>query len=141
MAKVTNHGKVTPIGLPGGVVIAPGETVNYPGWAKIKDRQSIAHYLETGVLHASDEQPEPGQGPDEALRKQALLEQLKALGINANGNSKADTLQAKLDEALADKAKAEQERQDLEQALNAKTIAFEPSQTNDELRALLAAAE
>ncbi|AZC19547.1 hypothetical protein [Pseudomonas sp. CMR5c] len=104
MAQVTNNGNVTPIGLPNGVLVPPQQTVEVRGWGKIKEHPIVAHYLKEGVLSAEGE-PEADAG-DAAEERQALLAQLKTLGVTAGANSKLETLQSKLAEAQAD-AKAE----------------------------------
>ncbi|PVZ19929.1 MULTISPECIES: hypothetical protein [unclassified Pseudomonas] len=132
MPEVTNNGRVTPIGLPNGTVIGPGETVSCPEWASFQDRKPLAFYVDQGILSVGEDETAP-----EELDKQDLLEQLKALGINANGNSKVATLQAKLVEAQA----TAKEREEVIAQLNEKGVAFEPTESTDELKAKLPAAE
>lgn len=105
MAEVTNNGAKTPIGLPGGQVIAPGQTVTVQGWGKIKAHKVVAHYLSVGLLSAEDEDLDDDPG-SEAEEKQRILAQLKLLGVNAGANSKLETLKARLSEEQA-KAKAD----------------------------------
>lgn len=97
MAKITNTHRVTPIGLPSGVVILPGASVDVPEWEEIKDRKNLAFYVLTGVLvvEGGDD-----QGGEEAYRQQ-LFAELKALGVNAGSNSKTETLVTKLAELKA----------------------------------------
>ncbi|PUA41430.1 hypothetical protein C5U62_31840 [Pseudomonas protegens] len=98
MAQVTNNGNITPIGLPNGVLVPPQQTVEVRGWDKIKSHPIVAHYLTVGVLSAEGELED--DAGDAAEERQALLAQLKALGVNAGSNSKPETLKAKLAEAL-----------------------------------------
>ena len=82
-----------------------------------------------------------GSGGDE---KADLLAKLKALGINANANSKPDTLRAKLEEAEAAKAAADvelAERQGVIAALTEKGVEFDEKDSLEELKAKLAAAQ
>ncbi|HCF5152691.1 TPA: hypothetical protein NIG11_000861 [Pseudomonas aeruginosa] len=100
MAKVTNTGRITPIGLPSGLVIPPGASVDVPEWDDIKDRKNLAFYVVTGVLVVEGGVQSDTQGGEEAYRQQ-LFAELKALGVNAGANSKTETLVSKLAEVKA----------------------------------------
>ena len=79
-----------------------------------------------------------GSGGDE---KADLLAKLKALGVNANANSKPETLRAKLEEAEAAAEKDRKDREEVIAALNAKQVAFNPDESLEDLKAKLDAAE
>ncbi|MCY1302216.1 hypothetical protein D9M68_622710 [compost metagenome] len=141
MAKVTNTGRITPIGLPSGVVILPGTSLDVPEWADIKERPNIAFYVLTGVLVAEGDDGEGGDAGGEAAYRQALIDELKGFNINAHPNSKTETLVAKLAEAKA-KAKPQDEaaqKQALIDELAALGVPAGPDATLEELQAALAA--
>ena len=98
MAQVTNNSKITPIGLPNGVLVGPGQTVSVEKWGKVKGNKVVAYYLAHGLLSVEGDDQDAGQEDDE---KQRILVQLKALGVSAGSNSKLETLQNKLAEAQA----------------------------------------
>ncbi len=100
MALITNTNRITPIGLPSGVVIPPGASVDVPEWDEIKDRKNFAFYVLTGVLVVEGGEGGDDQGGEEAYRQQ-LFAELKALGVNAGANSKTETLVSKLAEVKA----------------------------------------
>ena len=140
MPIVTNTGSVTPIGLPSGVVIAPGQAVDYPNWSKVKERKSLAHYVSSGVLLITDAVDDSDAGD----QRQELFAKLKALGIDAQANSKAETLQKKLDEALAAKAAAEAEttlKLEVITELKALNVEVDESASLADLQAALATAK
>lgn len=98
MAQVTNNSKITPIGLPNGVLVGPGQTVSVDKWGKVKGNKVVAYYLAHGLLTVEGGDQDEGSEDDE---KQRILAQLKGLGINSGSNSKLETLQNKLAEAQA----------------------------------------
>ncbi|WP_341959191.1 hypothetical protein [Pseudomonas sp. RC10] len=76
--------------------------------------------------------------------KQDLLTKLKALGIDAGANSRVDTLQKKLDEALAAKAAADTEAEQKSAVvaeLKGLNVEFDESAPVADLQAKLAAAK
>lgn len=78
-----------------------------------------------------------GDTPDDkGTDKQDLLARLKALGIDASGNSKPETLQKKLDDALAAKDLA-----DVTAQLKEKGIEFAETESLEGLKAKLTAAQ
>jgi len=80
-----------------------------------------------------------GDAPDDkAVDKQELLAKLKALGVDANGNSKAETLQKKLDETLAAQAEA---KQVVIAELKALGVEFDEAAPLADLQSALAAAK
>lgn len=97
MTEVTNNGKQTPIGLPGGTLVGPGQTATVKNWEKIKGHPVVAHYLSHGVLTVSEGAPDTAE--DEKDEKAALIAELATYGIEANSRSKVETLRAKLEEA------------------------------------------
>lgn len=98
MAKVTNTHRITPIGLPSGLVILPGASEDVPDWEEVKKRQNIAFYVNTGVLVAeAKKKAQPQTQPlDEAAQKQALINELAALGVPAGPDASLEELQAAL---------------------------------------------
>lgn len=103
MAQVTNNSERTPIGLPNGVLVAPGQTVEVEDWGKIKGHKVLVHYLKHGILTVGGESQ---KAPAGEVDKDELLAKLKALGIEIGPNAKIETLQKRLAEAEG-KAKAE----------------------------------
>lgn len=80
----------------------------------------------------------------EGDEKAELMAKLKALGINANANSKPETLRAKLDEAEAAKTAADAEmaeKQGVTAALTEKGVEFDEKDSLEELKAKLTAAQ
>ena len=143
MAKVTNTHRITPIGLPSGLVILPGTSEDVPDWEEVKKRQNIAFYVKTGVLVADGESggTGTGTGSDEAAYRAELFAELAALGINAHPNSKTDTLVAKLAEAKK-KAQPQDEaaqKQALIDELAALGVPAGPDASLEELQAALTA--
>jgi|SRR5690606_2806129 len=102
--QVTNKHRVTPIGLPGGVVIAPGSTVPVKDWDKLKGNKVVAYYLSNGILEAKADAQQSGQGSAgaEDAEKEQLIAELKTYGIEADKRSKVETLREKLEKAKAD---------------------------------------
>ncbi|RON88440.1 hypothetical protein [Pseudomonas fluorescens] len=130
MALVKNTHSKTPIGLPDGSVVPPRGELDVPQWADYRERQNLAFYVDTGVLvvEGDDEQPE--------LSKEELLARLKALGIDAAGNSKPETLRKKLEEA-----EAAAEKQKVIDELKALNVEFDAEANLEALQAALAAAK
>lgn len=93
--KITNHFHSV-IVLPQGVGIAIGATVDYPEWNKIKDMPNISWYVDNGHLTV-----EGVAEVDQDAGKDDLIAQLKEMGIKADKRSSVESLQEKLDEALA----------------------------------------
>lgn len=101
--QVTNKHRVTPIGLPGGVVIAPGSTVPVKDWDKLKGNKVVAYYLSNGILEAKADAQQSDNGNDaEVAEKEQLIAELKTYGIEADKRSKVETLREKLEKAKAD---------------------------------------
>lgn len=101
--QVTNKHRVTPIGLPGGVVIAPGSTVPVKDWDKLKGNKVVAYYLSNGILEAKADAQSSDNGNDaEVAEKEQLIAELKTYGIEADKRSKIETLREKLEKAKAD---------------------------------------
>lgn len=98
--KVTNNSKALQ-----GVHSATGVVFLKPGESKDVDLTEAGHKLASRLdfLKVSGAAPKAGGGDAE---KDDLIAQLKAFGIDANVNSRVDTLQKKLAEAQ-DKAKAD----------------------------------
>lgn len=116
MTDVTNN-HVTGLGMPDGTSIASRETKSYENWAVNAANGVVAHWVSTGLLSVDgydgeevdgesspdsdeeDEEPEAEATEDE--QKDALIAQLAELEIKADKRSSVETLQQKLDEALA----------------------------------------
>lgn len=65
MAKITNTHRITPRGLPNGVVLSPGETKNIPDWENIADRPIVRSWVASGLLvvEGADEKKAPPLPP------------------------------------------------------------------------------
>lgn len=100
MTKVTNTG-TNPLVLSDGTFLPLGAEVDVKDWAKLKDHHVTSAMVEAGQLSVGAVKQEPTDEKDELIAK------LKSLGIDANGNSKPETLRKKLEEAEA-KAAADQ---------------------------------
>lgn len=107
MTKVSNNHSRTPIGLPDGTVIPPGQTVDVENWNEHKKRDNIKAYIESGHLSTGgaveldDEEGGENESTDEDAEKDGLIAELAELGVTATKRSKVETLRAKLDEAKA----------------------------------------
>jgi hypothetical protein len=104
MATVTNNTPRTPLGLPGGIVVAPGESKNIPGWAAIKDNAIVKAWVKAKVLTVEGftDAPTPAvQTQVVADEKDEILRQLAELGIRKDKRTSLEKLKAALDEALA----------------------------------------
>lgn len=126
--KVTNNSKAlqgvhTSLGV---VFIQPGET-------KDVELTPEGHKGASRLSFLSVEGKAPAGDGDE---RADLFAKLKELGIDAAGNSRTETLQRKLDEALAAK-----ERADVIDQLTAKGVEFDEKDSLEELKAKLAAAQ
>lgn len=147
MATIKNSDRKTPIGLPCGTVVPPGEARDVPAWDTFKDRPNVAFYVGSGVLSVEHDQGHDPQG-GEAQFRQELIKELQGLGIAAHPNSKTETLLTKLAEAKAKAASAptttsegtEAERKAaLIAQLEALGVPAGPDATIEELQAALAA--
>lgn len=147
MAIIKNSDLKTPIGLPCGTVVPPGEARDVPAWDTFKDRPNVAFYVGSGVLSVEHDQGHDPQG-GEAQFRQELIKELQGLGIAAHPNSKTETLLTKLAEAKAKAASAptttsegtEAERKAaLIAQLEALGVPAGPDATIEELQAALAA--
>ena len=103
MAKLTNTGKQTAIGLPDGTYIAPGATVDVPAWDKFKDRPNLAFYVKERVLKVDADGKASGGDADEQERA-GLMAELQARGVEVKGNPKTETLRQRLEEAKKEQA-------------------------------------
>lgn len=127
--KVTNNSKAlqgvhTTLGV---VYIQPGET-------KDVDLTTASHKGASRLSFLKVEGKAPAENSDE---KDELLAKLKALGIDAAGNSKPETLRKKLEEAEA----AQAEKQKVIDELTALNVQFGPEANLEALQAALAAAK
>lgn len=126
--KVTNNSKALQ-----GVHTALGVVFIQPGETKDVELTPEGHKGASRLSFLSVEGKAPAGDGDERAE---LFAKLKELGIDAAGNSKTETLQKKLDEALAAK-----ERADVIDQLTAKDVEFGEKDSLDELKAKLAAAQ
>jgi hypothetical protein len=126
--KVTNNSKALQ-----GVHSATGVVYLLPGESKDVDLTAAGHKGASRLPFLKVEGKAPAEGGDE---RDDLFAQLKALGIDATGNSKTETLRKKLDEALAAK-----ERDEVVAALTEKGVEFDEKDSLDDLKAKLAAAQ
>ncbi|VVO05818.1 hypothetical protein PS834_03047 [Pseudomonas fluorescens] len=132
MALVKNTHSKTPIGLPDGSVVPPRGELDVPQWADYRDRQNLAFYVETGVLLVEGDDDSP------LMSKEQVLARLKELGIVAAGNTKIDTLRAKL--AAAEEVVAEQ-KQAVIGELTTLNVEFDKEASLEDLQAALATAK
>lgn len=99
--KVTNNSKALQ-----GVHSATGVIYLLPGETKDVDLTAAGHKGASRLSFLKVEGKAPAEGGDE---KEELIAKLKALGIDAAGNSRVDTLRKKLEEAEAAKVAADAE--------------------------------
>ncbi|WP_024696154.1 hypothetical protein [Pseudomonas syringae] len=124
--KVTNNSKAWQ-----GVHSATGVVYLMPGETKDVDLTAAGHKGASRLSFLKVDGKAPAESND---GRDGLFAQLKALGIDANANSKTDTLQKKLDEALAAK-----ERADVIDQLTEKGVEFVEGESLEELKAKLVA--
>jgi hypothetical protein len=126
--KVTNNSKA-----PQGVHSASGVVYVMPGQALEVDLTEDGHKGASRLKFLSIEGDAPEAKGDE---KADLLAKLKALGIDASGNSKPETLRKKLEEA-----EAAAEKQKVMDDLTALNVEFDKEANLEALQAALAAAK
>ena len=126
--KVTNNSKALQ-----GVHTTDGVVYILPGETKEVDLTSEGHKGASRLTFLSVEGKAPAGDGDERTE---LFAKLKALGIDAAGNSKTETLQKKLDEALA-----AAEKQKVIEELTALNVEFDKEANLEALQAALAAAK
>lgn len=120
MTTITNHSK-RPLGLHSGVILLPGVATPVDGWAELSKNRVIAAWVDAGVLTvgdaatspagAEDIQIEPASPADEPLQdaeaekpadqdeKDALLSELRTLGVNRDRRASVEKLRELLAEA------------------------------------------
>ena len=126
--KVTNNSKALQ-----GVHTTDGVVYILPGKTKEVDLTPEGHKGASRLTFLSVEGKAPAGDGDERTE---LFAKLKALGIDAAGNSKTETLQKKLDEALATA-----EKQKVIDELKALNVEFDAEANLEALQAALAAAK
>lgn len=126
--KVTNNSKALQ-----GVHTTDGVVYVLPGENKEVDLTPEGHKGASRLAFLSVEGKAPAGDGDERTE---LFAKLKALGIDAAGNSKTETLQKKLDEALA-----AAEKQKVIDELTALNVEFDKEANLEALQAALAAAK
>lgn len=126
--KVTNNSKALQ-----GVHTTDGVVYILPGKTKEVDLTPEGHKGASRLAFLSVEDKAPAGDGDERTE---LFAKLKALGIDAAGNSKTETLQKKLDEALA-----AAEKQKVMDELKALNVEFDKEANLEALQAALAAAK
>ena len=124
--KVTNNSKALQ-----GVHTTDGVVYILPGKTKEVDLTPEGHKGASRLAFLSVEGKAPAGDGDERTE---LFAKLKALGIDAAGNSKTETLQKKLDEALASA-----EKQKVMDELTALNVEFDKEANLEALQAALAA--
>lgn len=128
--EVTNSSKA-----PQGVYSVSGVVYVMPGETKAVELTAEGFKGASRLEFLAIQGDEPD---DKAADKQDLLARLKALGVDANGNSKVETLQKKLDETLAAQAEAKQGVMDELKALG---VEFDEAASLADLQATLVAAK
>lgn len=126
--KVTNNSKALQ-----GVHTTAGVVYILPGQTQDIDLTPEGHKGASRLAFMSVEGKAPASDGDE---RNELFAKLKALGIDAAGNSKTETLQKKLDEALA-----AAEKQKVIDELSALNAEFDKEANLEALQAALAAAK
>lgn len=126
--KVTNKSKALQ-----GVHTAMGVVFILPGDTKDVELTPEGHKGASRLSFLSVEGKAPAGDSDERAE---LFAKLKDLGIDAAGNSRSETLQKKLDEALAAK-----ERADVIAQLTSKGVELDEKDSLEDLKAKLAAAQ
>lgn len=126
--KVTNNSKALQ-----GVHTTDGVVYVLPGETKEVDLTPEGHKGASRLAFLSVEGKAPAGDGDERTE---LFAKLKALGIDAAGNSKTETLQKKLDEALA-----AAEKQKVVDELTALNVEFDKEANLEALQAALDAAK
>ena len=126
--KVTNSSKALQ-----GVHTTDGVVYILPGETKEVDLTPEGHKGASRLTFLSVEGKAPAGDGDERAE---LFAKLKALGIDAAGNSKTETLQKKLDEALA-----AAEKQKVMDELTTLNVEFDKEASLEDLQAALAAAK
>lgn len=126
--KVTNNSKALQ-----GVHTTEGVVYILPGKTKEVDLTPEGHKGASRLAFLSVEGKAPAGDGDERTE---LFAKLKALGIDAAGNSKTETLQKKLDEALA-----AAEKQKVVDELTAMNVEFDKEANLEALQAALDAAK
>ena len=126
--KVTNSSKALQ-----GVHTTDGVVYILPGETKEVDLTSEGHKGASRLTFLDVEGKAPTGDGDERTE---LFAKLKALGIDAAGNSKTETLQKKLDEALA-----AAEKQKVIDELTALNVEFDKEANLEALQAALAASK
>ncbi|MDR6949859.1 hypothetical protein J2Y39_004484 [Pseudomonas sp. 2957] len=126
--KVTNNSKALQ-----GVHTTAGVVYVLPGETQDLDLTPEGHKGASRLVFMSVDGKAPTAGGDE---KAELLAKLKALGIDAAGNSKVETLRKKLEEA-----EAAAEKQKVIDELKALNVEFDAEANLEALQAALAAAK
>ena len=126
--KVTNNSKALQ-----GVHTTDGVVYVLPGETKEVDLTPEGHKGASRLAFLSVEGKAPAGDGDERTE---LFAKLKALGIDAAGNSKTETLQKKLDEALA-----AAEKQKVMDELTTLNVEFDKEASLEGLQAALATAK
>ena len=126
--KVTNNSKALQ-----GVHTTAGVVYILPGQTQDIDLTPEGHKGASRLAFMSVEGKAPTGYSDERAE---LFAKLKALGIDAAGNSRTETLQKKLDEALA-----AAEKQKVMDELTALNVEFDKEANLEDLQAALAAAK
>lgn len=99
MAIITNNHK-SPLGLPGGTVLAPGAKTPVHNWHAVKDNKVVAAWVKARILTVQDEvAPVAAQKNAVTDEKDEVLAALAERGIKKDRRSSLESLKAALAEA------------------------------------------
>ncbi|WP_420465610.1 hypothetical protein [Panacagrimonas sp.] len=100
MVNITNNHKA-PLGLPGGIVLAPGVKTPVPNWHAIKDNHIVAAWVRNRILTVEGADAPVPQSVTDAVadEKDSLIAQLAALGIKKDKRTSLENLRTALSEA------------------------------------------
>lgn len=79
----------TPLGLPGGTVIAAGQTATVPDWAEVKKNAVVKAWLSKGVLVEHDKGSDSN---DDKAEKEAVVAKLEAADVKFDKRSSLEKL-------------------------------------------------
>lgn len=106
-AIVTNRHPRTPLGLPGGILIEPGQSAFVPGWFDLVDSNAVVRsWASKGWLVADAPAPEPDASAAEPAapstdERDLLILELEERGIQHDKRWGVKRLKDALDESIA----------------------------------------
>lgn len=103
MTTVTNNHR-GPIGLPNGIVLAPGSKTLVPSWPDVAGNAVVKAWVRNKILAveaAPDALPQPAEDDrtPEQIEKDDLLAALSEFGIEKTRRSSVESLRAALEDA------------------------------------------